>query len=84
VLASVESVAVAINVSPDSTTCFSSPVVAVIAVEIPHLFADEAPIANPTQWKHRQLSLQTVHLWDLQDLTKTNLAIGPMVAGLPT
>jgi len=82
--ASVESVAVAINVSPASITCFSSPVVAVTAVETPHLFADEVLIVNLAQWKHHQFNLRTVHLWALQDLKMINLVADPTVAELLT
>jgi hypothetical protein len=80
-LALVESVVVVINVSPASTTCFNSPAV-LTALQTPHLFADEVPIASRPQWKHHRFSLRTVHPWVLQDLKRTNLAADPTVVEL--
>jgi hypothetical protein len=77
----VESVAVVINVSPASTTCFNSLAV-LTALQTPHLFADEVPIASRPQRKHHRFSLQTVHPWALQDLKRTNLAADPTVVEL--
>lgn len=77
-----ESVAAVINGLPVSTTCYNNPTVAASAVGIPHPSVEEGPIANRTQWNHRQLRLQPVRPWALQDLKKINLAADPAVAGL--
>lgn len=78
----VESVAAAINDLPVSTTCFNNQMAAASAVEAPHPSAEEALIANRTQWNRRQLRLLPARLWAPQDPTKINLAADQVVAAL--
>lgn len=80
----VESAAVVINGLLALTTCFNNLGAVVNAQEIPHLFVEEMPHANQTQWRDRQLSLQTGVLRVPRDLKKINRAVAQTVAVLLT
>ena len=77
--------AAAINVSQASTICSNNLVVAVVTgVRTLHLFAEEAPIAHQTTWRHHHLNPQTVHPWVLQDPRKIYPVTDPPVAEVAT
>lgn len=76
----VGSAAVVINGLPVLTICFNNLGAVVIAQETPHLFVEEMPHANQTQWRGRQLSLQTGLRQAPQDLKKINPATVQTVA----